>query len=333
MATIRGLYKQKEVYWYQPPMIGGVRPKPFSLGTKDENEAFVKAREAHDSPILPDTFKAEVKKYLAAKLATRRLSPALAEVRNYTLLAFGQKHGIINPARITHKTVQDYYDGLLKRGLSDQTAQTYIFALRAFCRWLKDQHKIQFNPCEKVEIRRLVRVPREAFCTKEQVETLLGGAEGELKFILLCGFDTGMRRGEIDAAQPSWFSTLGVVRIMYSECWETKDGELRHVPLTDRFKEFLQTFGKPSPYMVAPWKPKKGKSRYRYDIRAPFEKYVTDKGMSWVTPHVMRHTFISLRVQAGVSLSKIAIWTGTAVKVLQEHYAHLAPIYDRDIEV
>ena len=118
-----------------------------------------------------------------------------------------------------------------------------------------------------------------------------------------------------------------------TDCWETKDGELRHVPLTDRFKEFLQTFGKPSPYMVAPWKPKKGKSRYRYDIRAPFEKYVTDKGMSWVTPHVMRHTFISLRVQAGVSLSKIAIWTGTAVKVLQEHYAHLAPIYDRDIEV
>lgn len=333
MAKIRGLYRKDGVFWFQPPMIQGIRKKPFSLGTKIEEEAIIKVFKVNENPIEPEIFAAELEKYLDAKLRTRRISPNLADVRRSTLKAFAKKFSLSNPARITPRIVQDYYDGLLSRGLSDQTAQTYIFALRAFCRWLKEQQKIQFNPCEKVEMNRLVKKPRDRFCTKEQVATILEGSEGELKFILLCGFDAGMRKNEIVESRPEWFSTEGTVRIQNSDSFESKDGELRHCPLTDRFKAFLGDYGRPSPFMIAPWKIAKGKHRYRFDFRRPFDEWMEKKGFPWVSPHVMRHTFISLRVQAGVSLSKIAIWTGTAVKVLQEHYAHLSPVYDRDIEI
>ena len=50
-----------------------------------------------------------------------------------------------------------------------------------------------------------------------------------------------------------------------------------------------------------------------------------------VTAHVMRHTFASLLVQAGVSVYKVARWLGDGVEVVEEHYGHLAP-KDSDIE-
>jgi site-specific recombinase XerD len=46
---------------------------------------------------------------------------------------------------------------------------------------------------------------------------------------------------------------------------------------------------------------------------------------------VMRHTFASLLVQAGVSVYKVARWLGDGVEVVEEHYGHLAP-KDSDIE-
>ena len=50
-----------------------------------------------------------------------------------------------------------------------------------------------------------------------------------------------------------------------------------------------------------------------------------------VTAHVMRHTFASLLVQAGVSIYKVARWLGDGVEVVEDHYGHLAP-KDSDIE-
>ena len=51
---------------------------------------------------------------------------------------------------------------------------------------------------------------------------------------------------------------------------------------------------------------------------------------TWVTPHVMRHTFASLAAQAGVSLYKIGVWMGHSSSEVTEIYAHLAA-YDPDI--
>ena len=51
------------------------------------------------------------------------------------------------------------------------------------------------------------------------------------------------------------------------------------------------------------------------------------QGLPWVTPHVMRHTFVSLLLSADSahrpSLLHIARWTGTSESVLMRTYAHL----------
>ena len=78
-------------------------------------------------------------------------------------------------------------------------------------------------------------------------------------------------------------------------------------------------------------KVKHGKGKYRYDFHRPYNDYMSAQDLRWVTAHVMRHTFASLLVQAGVSIYKVARWMGDGVEVVEKHYAHLAP-QDRDIE-
>ena len=78
------------------------------------------------------------------------------------------------------------------------------------------------------------------------------------------------------------------------------------------------------PYMLAP-QSTQGRSRYRYDFRRPFAEYMAAHGESWISPHTMRRTFASLHASAGVSIYKIAVWLGDDVRVVQRHYAQLAP--------
>jgi hypothetical protein len=47
-----------------------------------------------------------------------------------------------------------------------------------------------------------------------------------------------------------------------------------------------------------------------------------EKDLSWVTPHVMRHTFGSLLAIAGESLAKISEWMGDDPRVTDRHYLH-----------
>jgi hypothetical protein len=62
----------------------------------------------------------------------------------------------------------------------------------------------------------------------------------------------------------------------------------------------MKGFKTRNPYMIAP-NVQKGRSRYRYEFGCPFFEYTETKGCSWVTPHVMRHTFASLLASAGCS--------------------------------
>ena len=63
------------------------------------------------------------------------------------------------------------------------------------------------------------------------------------------------------------------------------------------------------PYMLRP-EVKHGRNRYRYDFTRPFLEHAKNQGLARVrqtklTPHLMRHTFASLLVSVGVSLTRL----------------------------
>ena len=79
------------------------------------------------------------------------------------------------------------------------------------------------------------------------------------------------------------------------------------------------------------------KSRYRYDFIRPFDLYLKFMGveleqdLSWITPHVMRHTFGSPLAIAGESLAKISEWMGDDPRVTDRHYLHFKEGEQRSI--
>ena len=119
------------------------------------------------------------------------------------------------------------------------------------------------------------------------------------------GFEAGLRRNEIVEARPSWFLVKSrSLRIQKTDTFRPKDREARAVPLTDVFIAFLENYPMDGTWCIAP-KIQRGKSRYRYDFIRPlgvYLKFMTtelEQDLSWITPHVMRHTFGSLLAIAG----------------------------------
>jgi integrase len=147
-------------------------------------------------------------------------------------------------------------------------------------------------------------------------------------FIMHAGFEAGLRRNEIVEARPSWFSIRGrSLRVQKTETFRPKDREARAIPFTDVFIAFLEGYQMNGTWCIAP-KIQRGKSRYRYDFIRPFNLYLEFMGreleqdLSWITPHVMRHTFGSLLAIAGESLAKISEWMGDDPRVTDRHYLH-----------
>lgn len=330
-VTIKGLWRKGNYYYYRK-MVGGQRTV-YALGAVSENEALSAILRLQRQPavIAPASWEHEVRAYVDNRIARRRLSRTFIHGRLSILLRFAQDYAINHPQEVSTALVQRYYHDLKKR-VKDNTAVSYIFTLRSFFGHLVEAKKLAHNPARGVALDRIVAHYNHRFAEKDLVTRLIKNCRRpDLRFVLLCGFDAGLRRLEIDQAPAEWFRSNGVVHVHNSSTYETKDGDDRLIPLTKRFQAFLKTFGRHSPFMLHPEEPA-GLWKYRWDFRRPFGEYMEAQGHGWITPQTMRHSFASNRIAGGVDIYKVAKWLGDGVDVVQRHYGHLAPRRDKDIE-
>jgi integrase len=68
---------------------------------------------------------------------------------------------------------------------------------------------------------------------------------------------------------------------------------------------------------------KPGKAIYRFDHRKMFEAFAK-KHCPELTPHVMRHTFITaLANNPKISVARLSEFSGDRIETLEKHYLHL----------
>lgn len=67
------------------------------------------------------------------------------------------------------------------------------------------------------------------------------------------------------------------------------------------------------------------------NIDRAFRDFAREVGLSWVTPHVCRHTWACLAAQAGMPMFHIARMLGDTLKTVEDNYAHLAPNHLRQV--
>ena len=138
----------------------------------------------------------------------------------------------------------------------------------------------------------------------------------------------GCRYGELVAIRTADFNPdAGTVLIRHS-----KSGKARHVVLTDEGQGFFETItaGREDDKLV--FTKLRGKPWGRTHQQQPLRKACQRAG---ITPpanfHVLRHTYASLLVMAGVPLVVVAKNLGHSdTRMCERHYAHLAPSYLAD---
>ncbi len=352
-----GVFPRGKVYWlrYTPPD-GGEQVR-MSLGTKDPVEAVRLAKELRGKT-LPGRSKQPrwdraLSRYLKEGLKSKKFRKNTADVIGYASKAFTRWSGVTSPDEVTSKLLQDFYDlhsgysevkptGARKEADTDSkkiakapkfinvaTAQGYCSKLATFLRSQGLTIKIDFREL-KPESRDIVVAP-------DVIEKLIRECpRADLKFVQYAGFHAGLRKEEIIMSRPQWFRLdLGHVAVpkiqeVDGRFWEVKSSRPRKVPLTPEFKQFLENeFGdwQKQTYMLHP--EAKGK-RYRWDFKAPFNHHMKLHGL-WkpggkqnVTPHTMRHTYITRLADQGYSAAQIAAWSGDRIKTIETNYLHTA---------
>lgn len=349
----RGLWKHKNGHWYFSRQKDG-RTINIPLKTKDLQTAEKLASDLRKCYASRATipFKDLVEEFLEHKIAFNEYTAHTIDQRRHVLNKLGRwlTDKRLSLPILTLEDMKNFYM-TERKVVKEATVQGYIVsAFRPFFRWLKETGVIKADPVKEMKMARLTQkaMVRERFCDEDLRDQLLALAKVVpkevlkndraiwLEFILHAGFEAGMRKNEITEARPDWFDlNRKCVTIPFTDTFAPKMYKTRIIPLTDGFLEFLKTYPMTGQWCIAP-DVEKGKRRYRYDIRRPFNKFIEWAGkqlgqdLRWVTPHVMRHTFSSLLINSNVSLFKVSRWLGDTERTTAKHYAHLKS-YDDEI--
>ena len=176
-----------------------------------------------------------------------------------------------------------------------------------------------------------------AHLSQEEIHALLSTAQkvSESRFypMIATAIYAGLRLGELLALE--WADIeFEQRRIMVKDKpklgLRTKSGKFRTVPLNNQLQAILEPMKQPTGFCFFPAK------RVRYstsNFNRQFKRIIEKAGLptetNWLT---LRRTFGSQLAQAGVSIFKIQKWMGHSdPRITMEHYAHLSPEYDEDI--
>ena len=342
-ATIPGLYLKKGYYYFRGPQVEGVRPSAVALRTQDLGEALDLIADMRQQAMIAATkspMDELVKAWLDAKAASHDHSSAQTTRTARPALRRFLGGFRCRAAEVSPDGIEKWKRGLLNEGLSPATVAGYMRYAQSFFSWLVERGQVVRNPFSLVTFPRSLPTKRDVVCSKSERDRQIANCtDADPKAMLFFGFHAGLRRQEILNLRREWLvcDAAGVprhLRIQNERADEgradfaVKDRETKVVQLSDPLIAFLVgEYGmQREPYLIAPqFVP--GRHEYRWDFKRRFSTYVKRQGLPWVTPHVMRHTFVSLLLSAPPdrrpSLLHISRWTGTGEAVLRRTYAHL----------
>ena len=212
-----------------------------------------------------------------------------------------------------------------ERHLKDNSVQAHINCLRSFFQWLTDEDAIRKNPMRKIKSLRIDKLRSRHPLTAEQLELARDGCRGYkekalVEFLVSSGCRVsevaGLRVEDIDWQQRKC-QVIG------------KGNKQRTVYFSVRAKLMLQLY----------IKERRGGDALFASSRAPYEP-LSDRGIEKIIsklgkrigmdrplyPHLMRHTFASHALSAGMDLTVIQHLLGHTDPKTTLIYAEINPV-------
>ena len=268
----------------------------------------------------------DLRKRITAFLAAKKIDGLSAKtLKNYRemLLAFAAQ--VDKPAaRISADDIRGYIGTLAERGLKDSSIQTHINTLRSFFGWLDSEDLIKRNPTRKIKSLKIDRAKARRPLTMEQLERLRDGCRSyKEKALVEFLVSSGCRLGEIVGLRTDAVDWQGRSVVVLG-----KGGKERTVYFSVRAKLMLQE------YLAQ----RKGGDALFASSRAPYEPMrprAIERALQQigeragetrrVYPHLLRHTFASNALNAGMDITIIQHLLGHTDPKTTLIYAELSP--------
>ena len=206
------------------------------------------------------------------------------------------------------------------------TRRRYLGALRAALNWAADH-----GLCEETHLPEFdlppPNSPRELFLDEVEEADFYGRAMWDsvqrktlsrvTRFVALA-LDTGARRGAIEGL--TWDRVdLDKGRIDYREPGRPVTRKRRGVvPISERLGPVLERAARERTSKLSPVV---GQGA----IKKAYETWVRETPYSWATPHVLRHTFATLLIRAGVDVTEVAELLADDPATVMRVYRHHRP--------
>lgn len=268
-----------------------------------------------------------LEKRIAVFLAAKKidgLSPKTLKNYREMLEAFAAR--VDKPAgKISADDIREYVGYLVeKRRLKDSSVQTHINTLRSFFGWLDAEDIIKKNPMRKIKSLKIDRAKARRPLTAEQLERLRDGCRTyKEKALVEFLVSSGCRLGELVGIRVDAVDWQGRSVVVLG-----KGGKERTVYFSVRAKLMLQE------YLAR----RKGGEALFASSRTPYEAMkprAVEKALQKigdragearrVHPHLMRHTFASNALNAGMDITIIQHLLGHTDPKTTLIYAELAP--------
>jgi integrase len=241
---------------------------------------------------------------------------------------------------IDHKDIKKFVES--RKGYAPATIRVDVKTLNTAFTLAKKLHFIQDNPVEKALALNPIKgksMQRDAF-THEQVQTILGSAEGEWKTAILFGYNTGARLG--DCVRMKWKNVdfeKKLLRFVIKKTGENNQevDEVHTMPLSPEFEAYLLELpsADDANAFITPELAAK-ETRGRNGLSASFKRIMVAAGVdpqevqgkgkkkfSKLSFHSLRHACNSLLANADVDQETRMKLIGWKSKDINDGYTHV----------
>ena len=271
----------------------------------------------------------EVKRILFKDLADKYLEWAKARKTKRTVLDEEsairrfKAHFTGLASSVTRRDIESYLSERLSEGkLGPCRHNKELKFLRLIFKKAMEWNYCRRNPAEG--IRSLKEPPgRVRFLSEDERDKLLAACSPRLRQIVEIALNAGLRKGELLSLR--WDNLDLRNRLIRIE--ESKNGERRDVPMTDRVFEILKVLPRrldspylfPNPDGTAP-----------ESVSTAWYNALDRSGIENFHFHDLRHTFASWLVMGGADIRSVQTLLGHKDISMTMRYSHLSPAHLRD---
>ena len=209
------------------------------------------------------------------------------------------------------------------------TANRILTVLKAALNYAKTESRRIATDAAWVDVKPFAKVdvPKVRFLTPDEVTAVVGKCEPDFQSLVKGALLTGCRYGELTAMTVADFNPKdGQVYVAQS-----KNGEARYVDLNDAGIEFFKHLSSGRKPNEALFLRSNGKAWKTSEQFRPMNAACDAAKVDGVTFHILRHTYASHSLMAGMTIEVLAQQLGHKdTRITMRHYAHLCPTFKQE---